>query len=171
MTTAHHHSRRRDRLDGALYGLLMTILALFQRALKDLAASEFALVMRRFLGVSRTHPLNYGLVTTSLLAPIVALVLLRGSAGDPEFVLVLAGLLVFVAVRYSCRSSSPSRSTTSIWVGRSGRHQRAGKEHAFATSASTWSGALASSGLCSLLASLSLPNRRRCSNEHRSDGE
>ena len=82
---------------GPVKGLLMAILALFQRALKVLTAPEFALVMRRFLGVARTHPLNYGLVRTSLLAPIVALASLRGSAGGPESVLVLAGLLAFVA--------------------------------------------------------------------------
>jgi hypothetical protein len=60
-------------------GLLMTILAFFQRALKDLTAPEFALVMQRFLRLVRTHPLNYGLVTTSVLA--AALVLLRRSPG------------------------------------------------------------------------------------------
>jgi hypothetical protein len=74
----------------------MVILALFQRTLKVLTAPEFGQVMRRFLGVARTHPLNDGLVRTSLLAPIVALALLRGGAGDPESVLVLAGLLAFV---------------------------------------------------------------------------
>jgi hypothetical protein len=82
---------------GPVKGLLMAILALFQRTLKDLTAPEFALVMRRFLRVARTHPLNHGLVRTSLLAPIIALALLRGSAGGPESVFVLAGLLAFVA--------------------------------------------------------------------------
>lgn len=74
-------------------GLLMTILAFLQRALKGLSAPEFTVVMRIFLGVVRTHPLNYGLVTVSVLA----LVALRGSAGDPAFVFVLAGLVAFVA--------------------------------------------------------------------------
>ena len=78
------HPRRRGRLDGTRYGAPVTIRALFQRTLKDLTAPEFDLVMRRFLGVARMHPLNYGLVRTSLLTSIVALVLLRGSAGDPE---------------------------------------------------------------------------------------
>jgi hypothetical protein len=74
------------------------ILALFQRTLKDhLTMPESTLVMRRFLGVARTHPLNYRLGRPSLLAPIVALASLRGSAGGPESVLVLAGLLAFVA--------------------------------------------------------------------------
>jgi uncharacterized membrane protein len=82
---------------GLFTGLLMTILAFFQRALKDLTASEFTLVMQRFLRVVRTHPLHYGLVITSLLAPITALVLLGGSAGSLTFVLTLVGLISFAA--------------------------------------------------------------------------
>jgi uncharacterized membrane protein len=82
---------------GLFTGLLMTILAFFQRALKDLSASEFTVVMQAFLAVVRTHPLNYGLVAASVLAPVAALVALRGSAGEPAFVFVLAGLLAFVA--------------------------------------------------------------------------
>ena len=82
---------------GLFTGLLMTILACFQKLLKDLTASEFSLVMQRFLGTVRTHPLHYGLVITSPLAPIAALVLLGGSAGSLTFVLVLVGLISFVA--------------------------------------------------------------------------
>jgi uncharacterized membrane protein len=78
-------------------GLLMTLIAFFHRALKDLPAPEFALVMQRFLGVVRTHPLRYTLVITSVLASVAALILLRGSAGSPAFVLVLAGLVALVA--------------------------------------------------------------------------
>jgi uncharacterized membrane protein len=80
---------------GLFTGLLMTILAFFQRVLKDLTASEFTLVMQRFLRAVRTHPLHYGLVVTSLLAPIAALVLLGGSAGSLTFVLILVGLISF----------------------------------------------------------------------------
>jgi uncharacterized membrane protein len=80
---------------GLFTGLLMTILAFFQKALKALTASEFTLVVHRFLGVVRTRPLNYGLVTTSMLAPIAALFMLRESAGGPTFVLVLAGWMAF----------------------------------------------------------------------------
>jgi uncharacterized membrane protein len=79
---------------GLFTGLMMTILAFFQRILKDLTAREFTLVMQRFLGVVRTHPLHYALVATSLLASVAALVLLRGSS---TFVLVLAGLVSFAA--------------------------------------------------------------------------
>ena len=82
---------------GLFTGLLMTILAFFQRVLKDLTAPEFTLVIQRFLGVVRTHPLHYGLVITSVLAPVVALLLLRGSAGSPAFLLILAGLVSFFA--------------------------------------------------------------------------
>src|SRR3712207_1920655 len=73
-------------------GLLMTLIAFFHRGLRDLTAPRFALVVQRFLGVARTHPLHYGLVIVSLLAPVAALVLLRGSAGDPAFILTLLGL-------------------------------------------------------------------------------
>ena len=82
---------------GLFTGLLMTILAFFERVLRDLTSSEFTLVMQRFLGVGRTHPLHYGLVITSVLAPVVALFLLRGSTGSLAFLLVLAGLVSFFA--------------------------------------------------------------------------
>ena len=82
---------------GLFTGLMMTILAFFQRALRDLPSPDFTLVMQRFLGVVRTHPLHYGLVITSVLAPVVALFLLRGSAGSLAFLLVLAGLISFFA--------------------------------------------------------------------------
>jgi uncharacterized membrane protein len=82
---------------GLFAGLLMTILAFFQRALKDLSASHFTLVMQRFLGVVRTHPLHYGLVVTSVLAPVLALVMSRENVGSPTFVLTLIGLSAFVA--------------------------------------------------------------------------
>lgn len=121
---------------GLFTGLLMTILAFFQRALKDLTAPEFALVMQRFLGAVRTHPLHYGLVLTSMLAPGAALVLLRGSAGDPAFILVLVGLVAFVAgaVIVSRFSVEP---VYDVLAGRSSRRRRTGEERATGTSAST----------------------------------
>ena len=82
---------------GLFTGLLMTIVAFFHRVLRDLAAPEFTLVMQRFLGVTRTHPLHYGLVITSTLAPVAALVSLRESVGSPSFVLLLAALMSFFA--------------------------------------------------------------------------
>ena len=82
---------------GLFTGLLMTILAFFQKALMDLTAYEFTLVMQRFLQAVRTHPLHYGLVITSLLAPIAALVLLGGGVGRLTFVLILVGLISFAA--------------------------------------------------------------------------
>jgi len=100
----------------------MAILALFQRTLKDLTTPEFGLIMRRFLGVARTHPLNYGLSRTSLLAPIVALALLRGSAGGPESVLVLAGLLAFVS-RFGNRVAVLRPLALQRLFGRSSRRQ------------------------------------------------
>ena len=80
---------------GLFTGLLMTVVFFFERALKDLSGSEFALVMQRFLKITRTHPLNYAMVLTSGFAPIAVLVMLRGNPGDPSFVLSAIGLLAF----------------------------------------------------------------------------
>ena len=73
----------------------MTILFFFQRALKALSGPEFALVMQRFLGIARTHPLNYIMVIVSGAAPIAALVMLRDNPWSPAFLLTLLGLIAF----------------------------------------------------------------------------
>ena len=80
---------------GLFSGLLMTAKFFFERALKDLSGPEFAVVMQRFLKITRTHPLNYAMVLTSGFAPIAVLVTLRGNPGDPSFVLTATGLLAF----------------------------------------------------------------------------
>lgn len=80
---------------GLFTGLLMTVLFFFERALKNLTGPEFALVMRRFLEITRTHPLNYAMVLTSGGAPVVVLVMLREDPGGPSFVLTAIGLLAF----------------------------------------------------------------------------
>jgi len=80
---------------GLFTGLLMTVKFFFERALKDLSGPEFALVMRRFLKITRTHPLNYAMVLTSGFAPIAVLVMLRENPGNPSFVLTTFGLLAF----------------------------------------------------------------------------
>ncbi len=80
---------------GLFTGLLMTVLFFFERALKELSGSEFALVMQRFLKITRTHPLNYAMVLVSGLAPVAVLVMLRESAGSAAFMLTAAGLLAF----------------------------------------------------------------------------
>jgi uncharacterized membrane protein len=80
---------------GLFTGLLMTVKFFFERALRDLSGSEFALVMQRFLKITRTHPLNYAMVLTSGIAPVAVLVMLRESAGSTAFVLTEAGLLAF----------------------------------------------------------------------------
>ena len=80
---------------GLFTGLLMTVKFFFERALKDLSGPEFALVMRRFLKITRTHPLNYAMVLTSGFAPIAVLVMLRENPGGPSFVLTAIGLLAF----------------------------------------------------------------------------
>jgi len=80
---------------GLFTGLLMTILFFFQRALKDLPGPEFALVIRRFLEIVRTHPLNYIMVIASGTVPVGVLMMLRQSPGSLQFVLTLLGLLAF----------------------------------------------------------------------------
>ena len=80
---------------GLFTGLLMSVVFFFERALKDLPGSEFALVMQRFLKITRTHPLNYAMVVTSGFVPVAVLVLLRESAGSAAFMLTAAGLLTF----------------------------------------------------------------------------
>lgn len=80
---------------GLFTGLLMTVLFFFERALKALSGSEFALVMQRFLKITRTHPLNYAMVLTSGTAPVAVLVMLSESAGSAAFMLTAAGLLAF----------------------------------------------------------------------------
>jgi hypothetical protein len=80
---------------GLFTGLLMTVVFFFQRALKELSGSEFALVMQRFLGITRTHPLNYAMVLTSGFVPIAALLALREHVGSAAFLLTLVGLLAF----------------------------------------------------------------------------
>ena len=80
---------------GLFSGLLMTVKFFFERALRDLSGSEFALVMQRFLKITRTHPLNYAMVLTSGFVPIAVLVMLRGNPGGASFVLTAIGLLAF----------------------------------------------------------------------------
>jgi len=80
---------------GLFTGLLMTVLFFFERALRDLSGSEFAIVMQRFLKITRTHPLNFAMVLISGFAPIAVLVVLREKLGSPTFVLTAAGLLAF----------------------------------------------------------------------------
>jgi hypothetical protein len=73
----------------------MTVLFFFERALRDLSGTEFAMVIQRFLNITRTHPLNYGMVLTSGFVPIAVLVMLRENPGSPAFLLTLLGLLAF----------------------------------------------------------------------------
>jgi hypothetical protein len=95
MTTTHAVLAVTVISTGLFTGLLMTVLFFFERALKDLSGPEFALVMRCFLGITRTHPLNYVMVLVSGTVPILALVLMRGNPGSLAFVLTLLGLLAF----------------------------------------------------------------------------
>lgn len=81
---------------GLFTGLLLTILAIFQQVLKSLSASEFTLVMHRFLKVARRSPVTIFLMLTSILTPVVALIMESDNVGSPLFNLILVGLGVFV---------------------------------------------------------------------------
>ena len=73
-----------------------TVLFFFERALRDLPGTEFIVVMQRFLKITRTHPLNYGMVLISGFVPIAVLVILmRENPGSPTYLLTLLGLLAF----------------------------------------------------------------------------
>jgi uncharacterized membrane protein len=80
---------------GLFTGLLMTIVFFFEKALSGLSGPQFTSVMRRFLAITRTHPLNYAMVLTSGFVPIATLVVLREHPGSGAFVLTIGGLLAF----------------------------------------------------------------------------
>jgi uncharacterized membrane protein len=80
---------------GLFTGLLMTVVFFFERALKDLSGPEFALVMQRFLKITRTHPLNYAMVLISGLTPAAVLVMMRENAESASVVLSAIGLVAF----------------------------------------------------------------------------
>ena len=77
---------------GLFTGLVLYIVGLFQPLLSELTAAEFTVVMGRFLPAARKNWLNYLFTLTSLLAPVVALILLRDHTGSAMFWLTLAGL-------------------------------------------------------------------------------
>ena len=80
---------------GLFTGLLMTVLFFFQRALREMSGPEFALVMQRFLKITRTHPLNYAMVILSGFVPIAVLVGLREAPSSASFLYTATGLLAF----------------------------------------------------------------------------
>lgn len=95
-------------------GLLMTVLFFFERALRDLSGPEFAMVMQRFLNITRTHPLNYAMVLVSGLVPIAVLVMLRESPRSSAFVLTAAGLIAFCST-HGLPSTSVSCLASTSW--------------------------------------------------------
>jgi hypothetical protein len=95
-------------------GLLMTVLFFFERALRDLSGPEFAMVMQRFLNITRTHPLNYAMVLVSGLVPIAVLVMLRESPRSSAFVLTAAGFIAFCSTR-GLPSTSVSCPASTSW--------------------------------------------------------
>jgi hypothetical protein len=81
---------------GLFTGLLVAVVALLQQTLKPLSASEFTVVMRHFLPLARKSPVNYALVLTPMLAPLIVLVLTWNQAASSLFSLTLAGWLAFL---------------------------------------------------------------------------
>ena len=80
---------------GLFTGLLMTVVVYFQKALSGLSGSQFALVMQRFLAITRTHPLNYAMTLISGFVPIAPLIMLREHPRSGAFVFTIVGLLAF----------------------------------------------------------------------------
>jgi hypothetical protein len=78
---------------GLFTGLVLYIVGMFQPLLSQLSGAEFTVVMDRFLPAARKNFLNYVFTLTSLLAPVVALVLLRDHTDSAMFWLTLAGWL------------------------------------------------------------------------------
>jgi hypothetical protein len=70
---------------GLFTGLLMTVVFFFQKALRDLSGPQFALVMQRFLAITRTHPLNYAMTLISGFVPVATLILLLRHPGSGAF--------------------------------------------------------------------------------------
>jgi hypothetical protein len=82
---------------GLFSGLVLYIVGLFQPLLSQLSGAEFTVVMDRFLPAARKNFFNYLFTLTSLLAPVVALFLLRDHTDSAVFWLTLAGWLAFFA--------------------------------------------------------------------------
>jgi hypothetical protein len=81
---------------GLFTGLVLYIVGMFQPLLSQLSGAEFTTVMDRFLPAARKNFLNYLFTLTSLLAPVVALILLRDHTDSVMFWLTLAGWLAFL---------------------------------------------------------------------------
>jgi uncharacterized membrane protein len=80
---------------GLFTGLLMTVVFFFQKALRELSGPQFALVMQRFLAITRTHPLNYAMTLISGFVRVATLILLLRLPGSGAFLFTLVGLLAF----------------------------------------------------------------------------
>jgi hypothetical protein len=82
---------------GLFSGLVLYIVGMFQPLLSQLTASEFTVVMDRFLPAARKNPLNWLFTLTSLLAPVVVLILLRDHRDSAMFWLTVGGSVTFIA--------------------------------------------------------------------------
>ena len=82
---------------GLWSGLLLTLTTILHPMYAARDAAGFSRDMRRFLPVARRSPTNYVLVSVLLLAPITALIGLRGEPASPPFVLAAVGTVATLA--------------------------------------------------------------------------
>ena len=82
---------------GLWSGLLLTLTTILHPMYGTRDAAGFSRDMRRFLPVARRSPTNYVLVSLLLLAPITALIGLRGEPASPAFVLTAIGTAATLA--------------------------------------------------------------------------
>lgn len=82
---------------GLWSGLLLTLTMILHPMYAPQDASGFTRDMCRFLPIARRSPTNYVLVSALLIAPVVALVGLRGEPTQAPFVLTAVGLAATVA--------------------------------------------------------------------------
>ena len=78
-------------------GLLLMLVTILHPVYLGQGATGFAEGMSRFLPVARSSPTNYALLSAMVVAPVVALVGLRGEPAGAPFVLTALGLSLIAA--------------------------------------------------------------------------
>jgi hypothetical protein len=85
---------------GLWSGLLATLTLLMHKVLGAMDGRDFLQFMRAFLAVGRKSWFNYVCALGMAIAPILALVALRGDAGSASFVLTAIGLVIVIVGVY-----------------------------------------------------------------------
>ena len=81
---------------GLWSGLLLTLTTILHPVYAGQDGAGFATDLSHFLPVARTSPINYGLVTGLVVAPVLALIGLRDDPTGAPFVLTALGLVLTV---------------------------------------------------------------------------